>query len=122
MVIALLERSAPRRALKAGLGRLRRSLATRSNWSSSEFAVDRGVRGSARIASRSRSNRSARPCLLMDIAYPGPKPRERSVLELLRGTVGPPKLTRDLATALLSDESRHDDVLMITRQAVHQLG
>src|SRR5262245_19021096 len=122
VIAALLRRSAPRLALKAGRGRSCRSRAMRSSSASSGSEGDWGVREAAIIASSASASRSIRASSLMGVPHAGPQAFEGAKLKLLHGAFGSLQAAGDLANALLLDEALQYDALLIRWQSVHQVG
>src|SRR5215510_3221741 len=118
VMVALLIRSAPSRALNAGRGRSRSSSAMRSSSASSGSAGD----GFASSASSASARRSIRAFSVIDVPHPGPQGLEGPVLELLDRALRALQLLRDLPDALLLDEALQQHALLVRRQAAHQIG
>src|SRR5438132_2055195 len=119
---ALLERSAPSRALNDGLGRSRRSWAIRKSSVSSGSPEGRGARGSASMPSSASASRSIRASSLMDVPHASPQALERAELKLLHRALRAPERLGDLPKALLLDEARDDDALLIAGQTADEVG
>src|SRR5438445_825582 len=119
---ALLERSAPSRALNDGLGRSRRSWAIRKSSVSSASPEGRGARGSASMPSSASASRSIRASSLMDVPHASSQALERAELKLLHRALRAPERLGDLPKALLLDEAGQDDAPLILGQTADEVG
>src|SRR5262245_18152966 len=122
VIAVLLARSAPRGALKDGLGRSRRSRAIWTSSVSSASPEGRGARGSESARSRASASLSVRDSSLMGIPHPSSQGFERAKLELLHRAFAAPERLGDLAQAALLDEAGQHDTLLVAGQASDQVG
>src|SRR5574337_532564 len=103
-MVALLSRSALRRALKSSRGKSRRSAARRSSGATRGFTRGSGASGLAMIAWIASSSCSIRLRLAIFPTQPGPQILQAAELKLLHGSFGAPELLRDFADTLLPGE------------------
>src|SRR5882724_3603466 len=122
VMAALLESSAPSRALNDALGRSRRFCAICKSSVSSGSPEGRGARGSDSARSRASACRSLRDSSLIGIPHVSSQGLERAELELLHRAFRTPERLGDLANALLLDEAGQDDALLIVGQASDDIG
>src|SRR5262249_3660429 len=120
-MVALLSRSAARRALNAARGRSHRSRAIPSS-SAVSGSAGRAAPGSARTASSACASRSIWARSVMGVPHAGAQALQRAELQLLDGAFRAAERPRDLGDAPLLDEALHDDAPLVQRQSAHQIG